>query len=350
MTERLLLGSVLGLLAAFAGALALVLGHGLWLTAYRRWAGPRLDAAREALGRLVDDPQGGAGAAYARLMRLPAPLRLRAVVELARVVGGSARERLRRAAEQLGVVERAVRMTRARRWRTRLHGARILTRLGGGAEVMLPLFRDRSAAVRIQAAEWAAAEGGPDAAAALVVVLADGEPLCRHAVQDSLVRLGGGAVPALAEFLETEDAAAALRGLQVAAAIPDPAFLPAAVRLAASPDPRVRALAVEVLAALGGEAASDAVGGRLRDPDAGVRAAAAEAVARLGWWAAAGRVAPLLRDPAFAVRRSAALALWRLGSPGVLHLRRLRSDPDRYASDMARQVLDLGALSGEGGR
>jgi len=348
MAERRLVWTVIVLEVAFALSVALVLAHGLCLNLYRAWAVPRMDAGRAALSRLVDQPGPGSAAAFAALRTMPRHLRVRVFVELARVLSGSARARLREAASQLGVVARAERATRRRGWRARLHGARVLTRLGGSADVMLARFRDPSPAVRIQAVEWAAEEGGPAAAEGLVELLADGDPLCRTAVQDSLVRLGGEAVPALAGFLERGDPDAALRALQVAVAIPDQRFLSAATRLAGSPDPRVRGLAVAVLAALGDEDATRCVGERLEDPDAGVRAAAAESVARLGWWAAASRLAPLLRDPAFEVRRAAALSLWQLGSPGVLHLRRMREDGDRYAVDMARQVLDLGAVVGAG--
>lgn len=342
MAERLLVWTVIGLEGAFALAVALVLGHGVWLRVYHAWAEPRLAAGRLALSELVNAPEG---ASDARLRAMPPGLRMRVFVELARVLTGSAKTRLRGAAERLGLVRRAVRDTGSRFWRTRLRGARILTRLGGSARVMLPLFHDRSAAVRIQAAEWAAEEGSPEAALALVALLADGDPLCRNAVQDSLVRLGGAGVPALADFLATDDPAAAARALRVAAAVPHQGFLAPAVRLSESPDAQVRALAVAVLAALGGEEATASVGSHLDDPHPAVRAAAAEAVARLGWWAAAPRLAPLLRDPAWTVRRAAGLALWQLGSPGILQLRRLRGDGDRFAADMARQVLDLGEVA-----
>jgi HEAT repeat protein len=55
----------------------------------------------------------------------------------------------------------------------------------------------------------------------------------------------------------------------------------------------------------------------------------------------ARRVAELLRDPAWIVRREAGLALRTLGNPGTVLLRRALRNPDRFAADMARQVMDI---------
>jgi hypothetical protein len=52
-----------------------------------------------------------------------------------------------------------------------------------------------------------------------------------------------------------------------------------------------------------------------------------------------------MRDSAWRVRKEAGLSLRALGAPGTLFLRRaLRSD-DRFAADMAQQVLDLPATA-----
>jgi len=52
-------------------------------------------------------------------------------------------------------------------------------------------------------------------------------------------------------------------------------------------------------------------------------------------------VSLLLRDQAWVVRREAALALRAMGAPGTLLLRRALTSDDRFAADMAKQVLGL---------
>jgi HEAT repeat protein len=132
--------------------------------------------------------------------------------------------------------------------------------------------------------------------------------------------------------------------LDVATRLADTRFLPAALSLSQDEDPVVRARAVRLIGAIGGTEGVAALQAGLGDADAGVRAGAAHALGRLAHWPAAALVAPLLRDQHWGVRREAALALRDMGAPGKLFLRRALSDPDRFAADMARQILDLPAL------
>jgi hypothetical protein len=83
---------------------------------------------------------------------------------------------------------------------------------------------------------------------------------------------------------------------------------------------------------------------RLNDSAAQVRQAAAHALGRLKCWQTAPAVARLLEDPVWTVRQEAALALRSFGAPGILLLRRSLANPDRFAGDMARYVLDLHAM------
>jgi HEAT repeat protein len=129
--------------------------------------------------------------------------------------------------------------------------------------------------------------------------------------------------------------------LVVAVGLAEPRLLTPALCLCRDPSPRVRALAATLLGALGGSAGVEDLTALLTDPTPAVRAAAARALGRLGHWPAAPALAPLLRDRVWAVRREAALALHVLGAPGLLFLRRYLADADRFAADMARQVLDL---------
>ncbi|MGH2840196.1 MAG: HEAT repeat domain-containing protein [Solirubrobacteraceae bacterium] len=111
--------------------------------------------------------------------------------------------------------------------------------------------------------------------------------------------------------------------------------------LLADDSARVRSLAATLSAAVGGRSAVAAVEGLLGDPVPEVRAAAIEGLGNLGHWPSGPAIALALRDPAWVVRRQSAIALRRMGAPGLVLLRRALVDEDRYARDMARQVLDL---------
>jgi hypothetical protein len=280
--------------------------------------------------------------AVRRLRALPPGVQSQLLVELTRNLGGSVRERVGVLARELGLLDRARRLTRNRWWWRRLRGLRLLTAFGGDeAEAVLPLFHDPHPAVRAQAAEWAGDHPSDAAVGALLEMLADPATLCRFAVQDSILRVGLPAAEPLAEHLAASSGRAAAPALEVAASLAQPSFAEPALRLCRDPDPEVRARAATVVGAVQPPECDTVLAGLLADADPGVRAAAAAALGRIGHWPSAPAVARLLRDPVFPVRRAAGLALRTLGSPGMLLLGRYRADADPFAADMARQVLDL---------
>jgi len=336
----LVLRALLWLGALLLLSLLLLFGHGVWLLAFRRWSAPRVARGRALLYTVVDGPPGR-GEDLALLRSLPLRLQVRLVVELASSIAGPQKEYLVGLADEIGLVRAAERLCRSRLWWRRLRGIRLLTVLGGGGAIVPALLDDRHPLVRAEAAVWAAAHPDPGVIGRLLRLLPDPASLCRFSVRDSLLRMGPAASAALLHYLEANSGPVLVPALEVAAGLADPSFFPVAVRLCDAPEPGVRRGAAELVGAIGGSEAIDTLTGLLRDPDAGVRAAAAAALGKLGHWPAAGTLAGLLRDPAWAVRREAGLALRALGSPGQLFLRRALADEDRFAADMARQVLDL---------
>jgi hypothetical protein len=337
---------VLALLAcvvtAFAGASLFLLAHGIWLGLYRRWSGPRLAAAYASVNAIV---MGGGDRARdsGALERLPGRLRARVLVELSRRVSGESRLRLSRLAAELGVLEHARRRLRSPFWWRRLLATRTLQSLDAEGSPFLPLLDDPHPAVRAQAAEWAAEEPAPATAEALISLLERDDTLPRFTAQDSLLRLGTLAVPTIAGYLAAGRGAGVIPAMAVAIALAQPAFAAPALAHCASRMPEVRRLAAELLGRIGGREGTDALTGLLTDSDPLVRAAAARALGRIGHWPAAAAVAELLRDSEWEVRQAAGFSLRSLGSPGLLMLRRYRGDSDRYAADMARQVLEIPA-------
>jgi HEAT repeat protein len=114
-----------------------------------------------------------------------------------------------------------------------------------------------------------------------------------------------------------------------------------AVESSDDPDPETRRQAARLLGALGGPGAVEGLVSLTVDQDADVRAAAARGLGVLERREAAPRLAGMLRDQSWGVRQAAGLALRALGAPGTIYLRRALSDHDRFARDMAQQILDL---------
>jgi hypothetical protein len=337
MSDDLLLSVALALAALLLATLVLLVAHGTWRAlSDARWRRP-LAEARAALAKTADRLELTPDDAKA-LERLPDERRIDLFAELAQSVAGAPRSALAEAARELGVIDRAERWCGSRAWRRRLHGARLLTTLGGGEDAVPPLLADPRPEVRAQAAEWAAGHGSADNVRRLIAMLDDPLGLARFTVMDSLIRLGAAAVEPLRDAIAHSTSVEALR---VGAAIGDPRLAPAASERLGDEDPAVRAWAVRLVGAVGGDENAAAVVGRLEDAAEEVRAAAAVALGRLGHWPAAPQLAARLTDPSWLVRRNAALALRSLGPAGELLLGRALREEDRFARDIARQTLDL---------
>jgi len=325
--------------------LAVLFGHGLFIALLTRLRESHLDRGYQALYRLIQ-PTTSDSAATERadreaLGRMSHSLQEALILPLARNLDRSACAPLRAVAEQIGMVGRAEARCRSRWWSRRLRAARTLTALYAGESVMPILLRDPHPAVRAQAAEWVAANPRDDTVPSLVAMAADRSMLSRFSAQDALLRLGWLAVEPLARHIEShhDDDVEAVLG--VAAAMPHPAFVEAAIGHCTSRVPSVRARALDLLGAVGGASGASRATRHLDDPDAQVRTAAAVALGRMGHWPQANALADRMRDPSWNVRRASALSLRALGSPGVLMLRRMTADGNAFAADMARHVLDL---------
>ncbi len=332
-------------ISSFA-ALFVIFGHAARAAWLERRSRAALERGRIALASIGTRPRMDR-ADVALLKSLPRRLQVRLFVELVPSVAGSQRQRLAVLARDIGLVDAAERMCYSRKWWKRLRGVRLVTALGGGEAVVPALFRDRHPAVRAEAAEWAGEHPRPEVVEQLITLLETPEAVGSWVLRDSLLRIGRVAIPALAAYLETHSGAQAEPALEVATGLADPRFAAAAERLCGDADPQVRARAAALAGAIGGDALVRRLETLLADPDAAVRAASAASLGRLGHWPAATELARMLRDPAWIVRSQSALAMRRLGSPGHLLLRRALDDRDRFASDIARQVLDMPETTAE---
>lgn len=323
-----------------AVAVSLYFVHGLWLKITARRTQKLSQTARESLARLV--LRGMVNLEDMELLKLlPHDVQTMALLEISRNLTGAGKERLRFVAQQVGAIDRARALCTHRWWTRRLRGARILSNLDVQDPLAEALLSDTHPAVRAQAAEWAAAQGSPEVVAAMLELLADPATQARFAVQSALLRMGSVIAAPLARFLETRSGRAAEAGLRVAESIAEPRFLESAIRLSRADDVGVREAAAKLLGAIAGAEPAARLIDLLNDDDARVRAGAASSLGRMRYWQAGSLLAERLGDQRWRVRREAGLALRAFGAAGTLFLRKALKGEDRFAADMAEQVLDL---------
>jgi hypothetical protein len=326
-------------------AVALFFLHGVWLHFINRRLLRLSTAARESVAILIT--RGTVNVEELQVLAAqPNDVQVMAFLEISRNLSGEKKDRLRFIAEKVGVVDRARKLCLNSRWTKRLRGARILSRLDVPDPLVRKLLADPHPAVRAQAAEWAAAQPSDDVISAMLVLLADPATQARFAVQNALLRMGGVIAAPLAAFLETHTGRAAEAGLRVAESVAEPSFAPAALRHSSTADDMgVRVAAANLLGAIGDATAAQRLIEMLKDGESRVRAAAAQSLGRMQHWQAASALSECMRDSAWRVRKESGLALRSIGAPGALFLRRALKSDDRFAADMAQQVLDLPATA-----
>jgi len=342
MNESLAFGLVIAEALLAVLVVAVLLGRGAWLTARRRIQGPRLARAAQTVAAAAGGREPDR-AAVAELARLPRAAQIHAFGQLGDNLVGTQKRELCRIAAQAGLIEKAESWCTAMRWGQRLRGARLLTLLGGGDDVVPLLLDDPRPEVRAQAAQWAGEHPKAASIDRLLTMLGDPETLCRFTVKDALMRVGRPAIEPLLRHLSEADGNPAAEALELAAGIADPRFLRSGLALCRAPHVQTRSRAATLTGAIGGSQAIVVLTELLRDDAPEVRASSAKALGMLRHWPAAGALATCLRDPAWNVRLAAAVALRGLGAAGVLVLRKAMNDSDPFARDMACQVLELPA-------
>ena len=351
MTESDTLRIVIVLESAFLVlAVFLLVGHGVWLWASARRRARQTLRARETIIPILAtarddggvDTDAAAHAAAVEVLRHLSPDVVADVfLEVSRDLSGAGNNVLRSLATDAGLLTRAARMCHSRWWTRRLHGARLISQLGGPDPVVQTLLRDGNPAVRTQAVEWAARRATPALIGDIVALLATPDQHSRFAVQDALLRIGSPAIEPLVRYLAEHTGAAARTGLELARSMPDSRFLPCAVDGLSSEFSDVRASAAGLLGLIGGSDGAVRLVDLLADEDADVRAEAARSLGRMRHWPASSRLALALEDTSWDVRYAAAVALRGMGAPGLLQLRRLRTSPDRFAAEMAKLMLGI---------
>lgn len=248
----------------------------------------------------------------------------------------------------LGVIDKAKRLTMSWWWNRRLRGVRVLMLLSDDRSEIPRLVADPNHEVRSESVEWAADEPSVAMAELIAPLLDHAAPRYRFAVMDALIRLRGVAVEPLSKVLRTSTKPTTLTfALRVARHIGDARIRPEVLSLLDSADDEVVSEAALVLGSIGGSESPGMLRRLLGHASPDVRTAAIAALRKLDDHDAVEEIAARLRDVSWNVRREAALTLRSLGPDGMILLQQMTLSEDRFAADMARQVLSIpeGALS-----
>lgn len=290
------------------------------------------------IGVVLFEHDAAAEAVHEEVTDLPKRTLLRVLQNLSIDLDGDAQDRVRQLIRTTGLERFIRRRARARRWRLRVQAAQLCHLVSDPNFDRRTLLEDRHPLVRARAAEVLNTPQAVKHLDVLIPMLSNEHTSVRMAAQQAVLVAGSAAVPHLIEQL-AHGAVDADAALEVVANLPDPRFVAPLTKHAESSDSVTRALTAKALGN-GASSSVELLHRLLEDPDESVRATAIESLARLDAIMSVNAIGACLSDSSFLVRRAAGVALDQLGAPGRLALRRQLDSDDRFAADMARQVLD----------
>lgn len=265
-------------------------------------------------------------------------------------IRGIAMERLSRAYDELGWVDRRISALFSRNWYRRAEAAE---KLGLGlaqraTSALVERLEDPDYEVRLRSAKALGTMGGIAAVRPLIQCLTQPTRWSTIRLGDILAGMGPDAAVELMEAFPNLDLRARLTALDILGRIRP---LEAGGWLAAKlsdPEPDVRARSAHALGQIGDPSWGPALVRALTDPAWPVRAMAAKALGRLRYSDALPRLVEALRDREWWVRTNAAEAARNLGQPGLLALKTMLDDEDNYARHQAVLMLqEAGVIDAE---
>jgi hypothetical protein len=303
----------------------------------------KAERARRSLALVLFEDEDTAARVFADLLAVPRSLLLDIMQNVAVDLGGAAYDRLRAVVLDAHLARRIRWLGKRRAWRKRVQAAHLQHLLPDDDPHRMRLLHDPHPLVRARAAECMQRDDVVAHVDALVGLLDDPVRVVRVGAQQALLRGDARIAETLCEYLWSGARTGTSIALEVAASLPDPRYGPVIVHHANDPDPERRAMVARALGSGATLESLDTLKTLLRDDEATVRAAAASAVAALHATELITRLGRMLSDPSWSVRRAAGRSLDGLGAAGHVVLRSHLFDDDRYARDMARQILDAAA-------
>ncbi|GGJ77863.1 hypothetical protein GCM10010123_04890 [Pilimelia anulata] len=252
-----------------------------------------------------------------------------------------------------GAAERARAGLRNRSAAVRAEAAQVLGDLGHvpAVPVLIRLLDDPSDEVAVVAVRALGRLGDARAAGPLLRALGDRE-LPAQLVARALGRLGEGALrPLVAALQPGHGDAVRVSALQALGTLVAPATLPPVAEVLAETGaaPAVRVAAARTLGRFGTRSTLAPLLAVVQAPGpAALRAAAAEALGVVGAAAAVPPLGALVHDGSYPAAHAAADALRHLGNAGSAELRRLADGPPGIPAAHAREAVARAALGGRG--
>jgi HEAT repeat protein len=307
-----------------------------WRRARRRTIEPAVLSYAHGEARSILPALGG------RVRRRDRPVVEEILLDHAQRVRGVERERLCRALDELGYVDRFLRGLDSRRWWRRADSAERLGIAGAvrATERLARSLSDPEPEVRIRSAKALGLVGGKAAIAPLVHALSEPNRWSTIRIADILAGMRQDVVEELiGEFgaMNTHAKLAALDILGRIRSLSAGAWL--RERLA-DPESDVRARACHALGSIGDPDCGADLAKALSDPEWPVRAMAAKALGRIRHAAAIPALCGGLRDKVWWVRANAGEALRLMGPKGSEALDRMLDDRDVYARHQAVLMLE----------
>ncbi len=270
----------------------------------------------------------------------------RILLESARLVKGSTRDRITAAFEGHGTVRDAIHSLRSARWWKRADAAERLglMRSQTAVEPLVQLMNDPEPEVRIRAARALGLIRGKTSIRPLVLALADPSRWSAIRVAEILINVGTEAVDELLAAYDALPQNARVSALDVLGRIRGLRGVGLMKRCLADPHPDIRARAAHGLGLIGDPGAAPDLIAALADKEWPVRAMAAKALGRLGNPAAIPHLRDTMKDREWWVRYNSGEALRHLGSAGLEALTDTLTSDDPYARHMAVAQLEEGRV------
>ena len=346
--QRALVVTVLSIAAVFLALTVLIVAGKAWREFRDGWRRAR----RRVLEPIIMKYAHGSEASILPALGGAIARRDRIVVETILLdhvsrVRGIEHDRLCRALDELGFVDRYLVGLRASRWSRRARAAENLG-LAGARRATAPLaatLEDDVPEVRLRAAKALGLVGGRAAVLPLVNALAEPNRWSTIRIADILTGMGGDVVKELIQTFPALNTHAKLAALDILGRIHALEAVPWLLSRLEDPEGNVRSRAAYALGEIGVVDAAPALRKALEDDAWPVRAMAAKALGRVHDLEAIPALCLALRDREWWVRANAAEALKLAGPPGFEALEWMLHDKDIYATHQACLMLqDAGVL------